>query len=200
MNTVDNRTQIGRLEVITGCMFAGKTEALIQRVKEYTAKKKKIVVFKPEIDNRYSVRQVVSHVGTSIESIVIKKAKEILNYIQEDTEVVAIDEVQFMDETIIPICDQLVCQGVVVIVAGLDTDFKAEPFKVMSTLLSQAESVMKLTAICAVCGAPATRTQRLVKGISAQYDDPIVMVGAKESYEARCRCCHEVLNKPKSMM
>lgn len=200
MNTVHNQTHLGRLEVIVGCMFAGKTEALIQRVQMAKAQKKNVLVFKPEIDNRYSIGEVVSHSGTSIESIVIKKAEEILNYIQEDTEVVAIDEVQFLDEMIIPICDQLAHKGLLVIVAGLDTDFRGEPFGVMPTLLSQAESITKLTAICAVCGAPATRTQRLVNGVSARYDDPIVLVGAKESYEARCRCCHEVLNKPKLMI
>ena len=189
-----NQYRLGFLEVICGCMFAGKTEELIRRIKVLEFAKKKIIVFKPKIDNRYSDTQVVSHAGSSVESVVISEAKEILDYIKPDTEVVAIDEVQFFDEDIIEICDMLAFQGKRVMVAGLDTDFRGEPFSVMPQLITRAEFVTKLTAVCVQCGAPATRTQRLVDGKPANYDDPIIMVGAAESYEAVCRHCHVVGN------
>lgn len=189
-----NQYRLGFLEVICGCMFAGKTEELIRRIKVLEFAKKKIIVFKPKIDNRYSDTQVVSHAGSSVESVVISEAKEILDYVKPETEVVAIDEVQFFDADIIEICDMLACQGKRVMVAGLDTDFRGEPFSVMPQLITRAEFVTKLTAVCVKCGAPATRTQRLVDGKPANYDDPIIMVGAAESYEARCRHCHEVGN------
>ena len=191
-----NQYRLGFLEVICGCMFAGKTEELIRRIKVLEFAKKKIIVFKPKIDNRYSDTQVVSHAGSSVESVVISDAKEILDYVKEDTEVVAIDEVQFFDEDIIEICDMLAFQGKRVMVAGLDTDFRGEPFSVMPQLITRAEFVTKLTAVCVQCGAPATRTQRLINGKPADFSDPIILVGQKESYEPRCRHCHEVINKP----
>ena len=191
-----NQYRLGFLEVISGCMFAGKTEELIRRIKVLEFAKKKIIVFKPQIDNRYSDNLVVSHAGSSVESISINNAKEILEHVKEDTEVVAIDEVQFFDDDIIEICDLLARRGKRVMVAGLDTDFRGEPFSMMPSLITQAEFVTKLTAVCVKCGAPATRTQRIVDGKPANYDDPIVLIGAAESYEARCRHCHEVGNKP----
>jgi len=192
-----NQYRLGFLEVISGCMFAGKTEELIRRIKVLEFAKKKIIVFKPQIDNRYSDNLVVSHAGSSVESISINTAKEILDYVKEDTDVVAIDEVQFFDEDIIEICDLLARRGIRVMAAGLDTNFRGEPFSVMPSLITQAEFVTKLTAVCVKCGAPATRTQRIVDGKPANYDDPILMIGASESYEARCRHCHEVGNKPR---
>lgn len=186
----------GYLEVISGCMFAGKTEELIRRIKVLEFAKKKILVFKPAIDNRYSNTKVVSHAGSCVESLVIEKAKDILEYVTEETDVIAIDEVQFFDDDIIEICDYLAKQGKRVMAAGLDMDFKGEPFGVMPILITQAEFVTKLTAVCTLCGAPATRTQRLVNGQPAGYDDPIIQVGAAESYEARCRHCHQIKNKP----
>ncbi|MDD6467020.1 MAG: thymidine kinase [Erysipelotrichaceae bacterium] len=191
-----NQYRLGFLEVICGCMFAGKTEELIRRIKVLEFAKKKIIVFKPKIDNRYSDTQVVSHAGSSVESVVIQNAREILDHVKEDTEVVAIDEVQFFDEEVVEICDLLAHQGKRVMVAGLDTDFRGEPFGVMPSLITQAEFVTKLTAVCVKCGAPATRTQRMVNGKPAKYDDPIILVGASESYEARCRHCHEIPHKP----
>lgn len=185
----------GWLEVITGCMFAGKTEELIRRVRILQYAKKKIVIFKPSIDDRYSEVDVVSHSGESIQAFAIEKASQILDLIEEDTEVVAIDEVQFFDDEIIKICDHLANNGVRVMVAGLDLDFRGEPFSVMPHLMTQAEFVTKLTAVCMQCGAPATRSQRYVNGKPANYDDPVVMVGADESYEAVCRHCHKVGNK-----
>lgn len=186
----------GWIEVISGCMFAGKTEELIRRIKVLQYAKKKIVVFKPMIDDRYSDVDVVSHAGTSVKSIAISKASEIMEYVDAQTEVVAIDEVQFFDEEIVDICNLLADQGKRVMVAGLDMDFRGVPFGIMPRLFTLAEFVTKLTAVCTKCGAPATRTQRLVDGVPASYHDPIVLVGASESYEARCRHCHEVKDKP----
>lgn len=186
----------GYIEVISGCMFAGKTEELIRRIKTLEFAKKNVLVFKPAIDNRYSNTKVVSHAGGSVESIVVPDARSILDFVKDDTDVVAIDEIQFFDEDVLLVCDYLARKGLRVMAAGLDTDFRAEPFGVMPRLITDAEFVTKLTAVCMKCGAPATRTQRLVNGKPAQYSDPIIMVGAAEAYEARCRHCHEVIGKP----
>ena len=186
----------GYIEVISGCMFAGKTEELIRRIKTLEFAKKNVLVFKPAIDNRYSNTKVVSHAGSSVESIVVPDARSILDFVKDDTDVVAIDEIQFFDEDVLLVCDYLAKKGLRVLAAGLDTDFRAEPFGVMPRLITDAEFVTKLTAVCMKCGAPATRTQRLVNGKPAQYSDPIIMVGAAEAYEARCRHCHEVIGKP----
>lgn len=186
----------GWVEVISGCMFAGKTEELIRRIKVLEYAKKNILVFKPLIDDRYSDTKVVSHAGSSHISYSIKDSSEILPYVTEETDVVAIDEVQFFDDGIAEVCDYLASIGKRVIVAGLDMDFRGVPFGVMPRLITEAEFVTKLTAVCTKCGAPATRTQRLINGKPGAFDDPIILVGASESYEARCRHCHEVKNKP----
>jgi thymidine kinase len=186
----------GYLEVIAGCMFAGKTEELIRRIKVLEFAKKRVLVFKPAIDNRFSNSKIVSHAGASVDALVVESAKDILDFITNDVDVVAIDEVQFFDRDIIAVCNKLAKAGKRVMAAGLDTDFRAEPFGVMPELVTTAEFVTKLTAVCMVCGAPATRTQRLVNHKPASYHDPIIMVGAAESYEARCRHCHEVKDKP----
>ena len=188
----------GWIEVICGCMFAGKTEELIRRINVLSFAKKKIIIFKPKIDDRYSSTQIVSHAGRSIDCITIDKAREMLDYLkkEEDIDVIAIDEVQFFDEDVVAICDYLADQGKRVMVAGLDKDFRGEPFGVMPELLTRAEFVTKLTAVCAKCGAPATRTQRLINNEPASFHDPIVLVGATEHYEPRCRHCHKVLDKP----
>lgn len=187
----------GYLEVITGCMFAGKTEELIRRIHTLQFAKRKVVVFKPALDTRYSEDKIVSHNGKSIPSFAINKALEIYDYIDDQTDVVAIDEVQFFDEDILLVCEDLALKGLRVMVAGLDMNFKGESFGVIPTLLTQAEFVTKLTAVCTVCGSPATRTQRLVNGKAASYYDPVILLGASESYEARCRHHHEVKDKPK---
>lgn len=178
-------------------MFAGKTEELIRRIHVLSFAKKRIRVFKPKVDNRYSETEIVSHAGMHIPCVVVKDAKEILEYVEEDDEVIAIDEAQFFDEEIVDICEYLADLGKRVMIAGLDTDFRGEPFGVMPELLTKAEFVSKLTAVCARCGAPATRTQRLVNGKPAAFGDPIIMVGAKDSYEPRCRHCHEVVDRPR---
>ena len=185
----------GWIEVISGCMFAGKTEELIRRINVLSYAKKNIIVFKPKIDNRYSDSEIVSHSGAKVPCLVVEKAQDILKKIEADTEVVAIDEVQFFDKDIVEVCEYLADKGIRVMVAGLDKDFRGESFGVMPELLTRAEFVTKLTAVCAKCGAPATRTQRLVNGKPAGFEDPIVMVGADESYEPRCRHCHQVPNR-----
>jgi thymidine kinase len=186
----------GWIEVITGPMFAGKTEELLRRVKRLEYAKKNIVVFKPLIDDRYSENEVVSHNKNKTKSVNISKASEIFDHVTKDTDVVAIDEIQFLDEESVKICEFLASKGVRVIVSGLDKEFRGEPFSFMPKLLAIAEYVTKLTAVCVKCGAPATRTQRIVNGKPAKYNDPIVLIGAEESYEARCRVCHKVYRKP----
>ena len=184
------------IEVICGCMFAGKTEELIRRINVLSYARKNILVFKPKIDDRYSTTEIASHAGSKVPCIVISEAKEILNHVNYDTDVVAIDEVQFFDEDVVDICEYLADSGLRVMVAGLDKDFRGEPFGVLPDLLTRAEFVTKLTAVCAKCGAPATRTQRIINGKPASFNDPIVLVGAKEAYEPRCRHCHEIVEKP----
>ena len=190
--------QKGWIEVICGPMFAGKSEELIRRVKTLSYAHQKIVAFKPAIDNRYDKSAIASHDGEKYQAFAIKSAEDILPLVESDIQVVAIDEVQFFKDSIVSICESLADRGVRVIVAGLDTDFRGEPFGVMPLLLARAEFVTKLSAACTVCGCAATRTQRLVDGKPANYDDPIILVGAKESYEARCRKHHIVPNKPNS--
>ncbi|WP_297670275.1 thymidine kinase [Thomasclavelia sp.] len=186
----------GWIEVICGCMFSGKTEELIRRINVLSYAKKDIFVFKPKIDNRYSNTEIVSHSGARVPCKIVEKAQDILKLINDDVEVVAIDEVQFFDKDIIAVCEYLADKGIRVIAAGLDKDFRGESFGVMPELLTRAEFVTKLTAVCAKCGAPATRTQRLVDGKPASFEDPIILVGAVEHYEPRCRHCHEVSNRP----
>jgi thymidine kinase len=187
----------GWIEVITGPMFAGKTEELLRRVKRLEYAKQNIVVFKPLMDNRYAENEVVSHNKNRTRSVNISQSKEIFEYVNKDTDVVAIDEIQFLDDEAVNICEYLADRGIRVIVSGLDREFRGEPFTFMPRLLAMAEYVTKLTAVCVKCGAPATRTQRIVNGKPAKYNDPIVLIGAEESYEARCRRCHKVYRKPK---
>ena len=187
----------GWIETISGCMFAGKTEELIRRIKVLEFAKKEIMVFKPKIDDRYSNTRVVSHAGSSVESHVISDASEILKMVKPSTQVVAIDEAQFFGDNICDVANELADRGIRVMCAGLDTDFKGEPFGPMPLLITEAEFVTKLAAVCNKCGAPATRTQRIINGHPASYNDPIILVGASESYDARCRHCHEVPDKPK---
>lgn len=189
--------QKGWLEVITGPMFAGKSEELIRRVKTLSYTKMKIIAFKPAIDDRYDKTAIASHDGAKYEAYAIKNAQSILELVKEDTQVVAIDEIQFFDMSIVKICEELADRGIRVIAAGLDLDFKGEPFGPMPELLARAEFATKLSAVCTVCGCAATRTQRLIDGKPADFNDPIIKVGAKENYEARCRKHHIVPNKPK---
>lgn len=186
------RHHTGSIEVITGSMFCGKTEELIRRLRRATIAKQKVQVFKPKIDNRYAEEKVTSHAGANFDALPIQNSTEILEQLDEDTTVVAIDEAQFFDSEIVTITQQLANRGIRVIAAGLDVDFRGEPFGPMPILMSKAEEVSKLHAICVICGEEACRTQRLVDHHPARYDDPVVIVGASEMYEARCRKHHEV--------
>ena len=182
----------GSVEVICGSMFSGKTDELIRRIVRAQIARQKVQVFKPAIDVRYAVEKVTSHAGSNFAAIPVEKAADIRSRIDADTTVVAIDEAQFMDAEVIEVARELADKGIRVLVAGLDQDFRGEPFGPMPDLMALAEHVEKLHAICMVCGDEASRTQRLVNGKPARYDDPIVIVGASEMYEARCRKHHEV--------
>jgi thymidine kinase len=182
----------GWIELICGSMFSGKTEELIRRVVRAEIAKQKVQVFKPELDLRYEANKVSSHSGSHYQATVVKDATEIATLIKDNTEVIGIDEVQFFDWKIAELCGNLANEGRRVILAGLDMDFRGEPFGPMPLLMAQAEVVDKLQAICIQCGAPASRTQRLINGQPANYDDPVIMVGASEVYEARCRRHHVV--------
>jgi len=185
----------GRLEVITGPMFCGKTDELLRRLRRAIIAKQKIQVFKPGFDVRYSSEKVTSHAGNEYNAHPVENISEVPTLLLDDVTLVAIDEAQFFGEQIIDVVQALVDMGIRVIVAGLDMDFRGEPFGQMPVLLAQAEIVDKLHAICMVCGEEATRTQRLVDGNPAYYDDPIIIVGASEMYEARCRIHHQVPRK-----
>jgi len=182
----------GSVEVVTGSMFSGKTDELIRRLRRATIARQKVQVFKPAIDERYGLQQVTSHAGSAYQAIPVKSAADILPQLAEDTTVVGIDEAQFFDPEIVSIVQDLAERGIRVIVAGLDTNFRAEPFGSMPILMAIAEKVDKYQAICMVCGEAACRTQRLVDGRPAYFEDPVVIVGASEMYEARCRQHHEV--------
>ena len=164
----------GCIEVVCGPMYSGKSEELIRRIRRAEIAKQKVQVFKPTIDDRYDKQDIVSHRGDKIQGIPVSRSEDILNYLDEDTEVIGIDEVQFFDDGIIKIVNQLADNNKRVIVAGLDTDFRGEPFNVMPQLMAIAEFVDKITAICMKCGNPATKTQRLIDGKPADYNDPIV--------------------------
>ena len=192
---MEYRKKMGWIEVITGCMFAGKTEELIRRINRIKYAKKDVLVFKPNIDNRYSEKEVVSHNLKKVDSIPVIDSKEIKEYISKLNNLpyaICIDEAQFFDKGLIDLIEDLADKGVRVIVAGLDLDFRGEPFGIMPDILARAEEITKLHAICQVCGDIASRTQRIINGKPAKYDDPIILVSAKEKYEARCRSCHEV--------
>ncbi len=187
----------GRLEVITGPMFCGKTDELLRRLRRAIIAKQKIQVFKPGFDVRYSSEKVTSHAGNEYNASPVESISDVLTLLEDDVTLVAIDEAQFFGEEIIDVVQALVDKGLRVIVGGLDMDFRGEPFGQMPVLLAQAEFVDKLHAICMVCGEEATRTQRLVDGKPAYYDDPIIIVGASEMYEARCRIHHQVPRRKK---
>jgi len=185
----------GRLEVICGSMFSGKTEELIRRIRRAQIARQQVQVFKPAIDVRYSQERVTSHSGQDYEAIPIASSAEIISVLRLETTVVAVDEAQFVDAALVDVVEALAARGIRVIIAGLDLDFRGEPFGPIPVLMCHAEDVTKLHAICTICGEEASRTQRLVNGQPARYDDPIIMVGAAESYEARCRQHHVVVRE-----
>ncbi len=182
----------GWIEVICGSMFSGKTEELIRRIHRAQIARQQVQVFKPAIDARYHTQAVASHNGMQFQAIPVNNCQELRQNLDPEANVIAIDEIQFFNADIVALCKELADQGKRVICTGLDMDFRGEPFGPMPLILAVAEQVDKLQAICVVCGGPACRSQRLINGEPADYDDPIVLVGASEVYEARCRGCHEV--------
>ena len=189
---IENR-KFGWIECICGSMFSGKSEELLRRIKRGVIAKQKVLLFKPSIDNRYDENRVSTHNGNSYDSISIEKSSDILNFVKDTKyDIIGIDEIQFFDNDIVKIINKLADDGIRVIVAGLDMDFKAEPFHPMPEIMAISEMVTKLHAVCNKCGKEASRSQRLINGKPAKYDDPIVVIGASESYEARCRHCHEI--------
>jgi thymidine kinase len=183
----------GWIEVIAGVMFSGKSEELIRRVRRSMIARKKVQVFKSHLDERYQgLYAVSSHDGQSVEAIPIDSSIQIAQQLNPLADVIAIDEAQFLDAGIVPLVRSYAMRGLRVIIAGTDTDFRGEPFGAMPQLMADAELVDKLHAICVVCGGPASRNQRIIDGRPAGYDSPTIMVGGRESYEARCRHCHQV--------
>jgi len=183
----------GWIEVISGVMFSGKSEELIRRVRRAVIARKRVQVFKSHLDARYAgIYQVSSHDGRTVEAIPVDTTDQIASALRPDTQVVGIDEAQFLDAGIVDLATSLAQGGLRVILAGTDCDFRGEPFGAMPQLMAIAEHVDKLHAICVVCGGPASRNQRLIGGRPARYDSPTIMVGGQESYEARCRACHVV--------
>ncbi|MGL4951735.1 MAG: thymidine kinase, partial [Mycoplasma sp.] len=190
----------GWIEVICGPMFAGKSDELIRRLNKLIYADVEYVIFKPKTDTR-TLSEIKSRNGLVDSAIVIEQPYDILHHLMETRKmynVVAVDEAQFFDESLVEVADILADHGYVVIIAGLDRDFKGSPFGPIPELLTYADIVNKLTAICTECGAPATRTQRLIDGHPANYNDPLVLIGNTESYTARCRHCHKIPGKPMS--
>src|SRR4051812_45209079 len=188
--------QGGWIEVICGVMFSGKSEELIRRVRRALIARRKVQVFKSHLDERYAgLYHVSSHDGRTVEAVPIDSPEQIARQLERDTQVVAIDEAQFLPAGIVDLSTALAGSGRRVIIAGADTDFRGEPFGCMPQLLAVAEVVDKLHAICVVCGNPASRNQRLIDGLPARWESPTIMVGGEENYEARCRRCHAVPRK-----
>ena len=191
------RPHSGRVEVICGSMFSGKTEELIRRIRRAVIARRQVQVFKHSLDDRFdNPGRVSSHGGQQVDALQIAASGKLPALLHPGTAVVAIDEAQFFDDGLLTLVECLADEGRRVIVAGLDTDFRGKPFGMLPALMAIAEEVTKLSAICTVCGEPASRTQRLVNGQPAHFDDPIILVGAEESYEARCREHHELRNSP----
>ena len=178
------RPGTGWVEVITGSMFSGKSEELIRRIRRAQIARQRVQIFKPRIDDRFATDHIVSHSEMKLPSIVAESSREVLEKVEDRTEVVGIDEGQFFDAGIVQVVNALADRGLRVIVAGLDQDYQGKPFEPMPQLLALAEYVTKELAICVVCGNPANRSQRLLAS------DERVLVGASEAYEPRCRKCH----------
>lgn len=186
----------GSLTVICGSMFSGKTEELIRLVRRAMHARKQVQVFKSALDTRCDTTVIRTHDGTSFTASAVTDSRAIDDSLCPSTHLVAIEEIQFLDDGVVALCQRLADRGVEVIVAGLDQDFRGQPFGFMPLLMALADNVMKLHAICKVCGGEASRTQRLVDGRPARWDEPTILIGADESYEARCRRCHQVRQAP----
>jgi len=188
---------LGKLTVVCGSMFAGKSEELIRLARRSLYAKRKVQVFKPSVDKRYDESNVVSHMGVSHSALPVNSTHEMKARLEPDTEVVLIEEVQFFDDSIVDFLVELADKGKEVICAGLDQDFRRQPFGPMPKLLAAADEVVKLRAICMKCGQVASHTYRVIDGRPAHWDDPIILIGATESYEARCRNCFKLLGAKK---
>ncbi len=193
---MQTKNQTGALTVICGSMFSGKTEELIRLVRRAMHARKKVQVFKSSLDTRCETTVIRTHDDIRFNAYTVPDSKMLATLLEPGVQVVGIEEVQFFDEGIVALCERLADQGVQVFAAGLDQDFRGMPFSFMPQLLALADNVMKLHAICKVCGGEASRTQRLVYGRPAAWDDPTILIGADESYEARCRRCHVVRKVP----
>jgi thymidine kinase len=186
----------GWIEVIAGVMFSGKSEELLRRVRRAIIARKRVQVFKSHLDGRYGgIYAISSHDGRTVDAVPVDSSAQIAQCLDPMAQVVAVDEAQFLDQGVVDIATSLAARGRRVILAGTDTDFRGEPFGPMPSLMAVAEVVDKLHAICVLCGAPATRTQRLIEGEPAAWNSETIMVGGRESYEARCRACHVVRGK-----
>lgn len=189
----------GWIEVVAGVMFSGKTEELLRRVRRAAIARKRVQVFKSHLDDRYAgVWAVSSHDRRTFEAVPVDSSSQIMLRLDPMAQVIVIDEAQFLDEGIVQVATALADRGRRVICAGTDTDFRGEPFGAMPQLMAVAEVVDKLHAICVMCGNPASRNQRLIDGKPAPYESPTIMVGAADSYEARCRACHVVPRRDES--
>lgn len=183
---------LGKITVVCGSMFAGKSEELIRLARRALYAKKKVQVFKPVIDRRYDESMVVTHMGVRHEAVPVASVKELRKAIVKETQVVLIEEAQFFDPSLVDLAVELADGGREVVLAGLDQDFRRHPFGPMPQLLAVADEVLKLRAICVKCGATASHTQRVVDGKPAREDDPLILIGATETYEARCRTCYRL--------
>ncbi len=184
--------KLGSITVVCGSMFAGKSEELIRLARRALYAKKNVQVFKPVIDDRYHASMVVTHMGVKHEAIAVRSVADLRTKIPEGAQVVLIEEAQFFDSSLADLAMELADSGIEVVCAGLDQDFRREPFGPMPRLLALADEVIKLRAICMKCGAPASHTYRMVDGEPVHRDDPIILIGATESYEARCRNCFKL--------
>ena len=189
--------RLGSITVVCGSMYAGKSEELIRRARRALYAKKMVQVFKPSIDLRFDDRMVVTHMGVKHEALPVASVKEMEDAIDPEVDVLCIEEVQFFDDSIIDLATRLADSGVEVVLAGLDQDFRRRPFGPMPTLLAVADEVVKLRAICMKCGRTASHTYRMIEGKPAHKDDPIILIGATETYEARCRNCFELRGEKK---
>lgn len=197
MDARRSRRRSGSITVVTGCMFSGKTEELIRLVRRAIHARQVVQVFKSAVDTRCETEVIRTHDGVTLKATSVHNSEELERALLPNVNVVGIEEVQFFDDRIVDLCMRLADRGVQVICAGLDQDFRGMPFGFMPRLLALAEDVIKLHAICKVCGRTASRTQRLVDGRPAAWSDPMILIGAEETYEARCRRCHRVRRRPR---
>ncbi len=194
---------VERLTAVAGSMFSGKSTEVFRLIDRAEHAGRQVQLFKPRLDDRWGkVDKVITHAKDERDALAVKSAEEILENVDPDVRLIAIDEVQFFDEKIVDVVKELLDRDIEVIVAGLPLDFRGEPFGQMPTLLAMADDITRLTAICKfadngeICGNDATRTQRIIEGMPASYNDPIVLIGAEESYEARCPNHHIVPDRP----